>query len=841
MHKLTLFFSWQSDVEGNHSNIQKSLIHVCNNLRENKLFDIEYDESTSGMSGSPEISSSVLTKIQNCDMFVADLTPVVSTDNKLFPNSNVMLELGVAKASISDAVILLLYTGEVETSKMPFDINHQRLSKFPATELETFIRMMAESAVKNPRISSKFDKNDRYLHYDLNVRKNKTSGKYLPNVFIENMNVKQHLRDFVAPQLFTKYVLERCSVLNFDALNRKRQMKGMPQFVLDVSNFYDCPAEENIGKFYEKTIAFRDYLLNSYNGLYKESNRSYSSSNKIGRQIEHLKYITSKLLVITSKAGQGKTNLICDLVDKVLLKRGIPFVYLNGYEIDPNDIGNSFAAFMLPNTNIAFDEVIRDVDIYCKYKRCPIILIIDGLNENPLPSVFARKLELFLDSVLQYDCVKVVMSCRTEYYDEHFKSFDSLFEHTIVKLENINHHLQDDENQRLIKNYFQYYSIQGSVSDNICNQFGENLLLLRIFCEANKGKNVGHVYHIRREELFFEYYIVMCDNLVDKVLKEENRKLDKNRITSFIRNIVKYMVDNDVYFNVPIEYIFSTLSSEEERSIFNRFLDENILLRKDLAPESKGAFSHLEVVNFTYDAYRDYLLSSYLIDCIAKTDNDKFLNLVNLYANGKHQLKEGILPFLFLHSRSIKDDAVVKIIKSMAWYEDVFSAYIWDLQEVMIDDADITLVKKLMTESPEHFIPHLIFWRRWDSNQYSKLNICLVIDYLLSLDDAGLYDILQKTWPDNIMIARKHNQEMERMIMSLKEALNDESILNNSESKNLFELLLFMVPFSGQSAEQACLDYLRQTHNYQLLDEVQAKTNSMSLSRSIIKLKKAII
>ena len=77
----------------------------------------------------------------------------------------------------------------------------------------------------------------------------------------------------------------------------------------------------------------------------------------------------------------------------MLIKRQIPFVYINGYEIDAENIGDSFAKIMFPETNQSFDYILGEVATYCKYKRSPIILIIDGLNENPKPDIFSRNLE----------------------------------------------------------------------------------------------------------------------------------------------------------------------------------------------------------------------------------------------------------------------------------------------------------------------------------------------------------------------------------------------------------------------------------------------------------------
>ena len=176
MYSLKLFFSWQSDINGNHKTIRESLVMACDTIKEEGTYDIKYTESTWERSGSPIIAQVVMEKAKDCDMFVADLTPVAYTQNKSLPNPNVMLELGVAKSSLIDDTILLLYTGDLEASKMPFDINHQRMSRFSKSHITDYVRAMAETAVKNPKYSSVFDNNDKFLYYDRNVKANINSG-----------------------------------------------------------------------------------------------------------------------------------------------------------------------------------------------------------------------------------------------------------------------------------------------------------------------------------------------------------------------------------------------------------------------------------------------------------------------------------------------------------------------------------------------------------------------------------------------------------------------------------------------------------------------------------------
>lgn len=840
MKELKLFFSWQSDVKDNHKIIGDALRKACDDIRSEGEFDIVYDESTWARSGSPVIEDVVLEKIQKCDLFVADLTPVATTSKKDLPNPNVMMELGVAKSSIIDGVILLLFTGDIDTNRMPFDINHQRMSRFSTKTITGFIRQMAQTAADNPKHKSIFDDNDKFLYYEKNVRKNITSGKYLPNVFLEDREIKQHLRDFVDPYIFCKLALERCDSFELYRLNRNRRINHRPPLEFDISPYKSCVVEENIGTFYRRVAELQKLLRAKYNELNTNRSSDYFSSSRFGKQSEHLDYVAGKLLLITTSAGQGKTNLVCDLVDKVLLTRHIPFVYLNGYEIKPDDIGRSFADMMLPGSNLSFDKAIKEVATYCKYKRCPIIFIIDGLNENPQPDVFASHLEVFLDMVLQYDCVKVLMTCRTEYYIEKFASVDAAFKDRILKVEGLNEHFRDEEKKKLLKNYLTYFNIKADIAHYVEDALCNDLLLLRIFCEANHGKTLGHVHSIKREELFAEYYELMTQKLIEKVQNEQHYQLERASIASFMENMVCYMVSNDSFFNVPLPQLLKNIPKEEE-NIFKRFLDENILLRKDLAPEAKGAFGHKEVVNFTYDSFRDYIISAYLSDNILPTNLFEYERLVGLYTSSGHQLREGLAPFLFVHAKNNRQTDACEFLAKQEWYDTIFELYIWDIDEEVVDESDVKTVQRLlMSENPQHVACRLIFWGRWNSEKFKSLNIRLLLSHLATLDDNALSVFMEKVWPQKVINyygRDKEKSERWHMINSLEELLEDGGFTQHNDSHNVFELLLYMCGCSENYAQEVYIKYINKFRNASQLEAVQKTTQSNRLVVLIEKLK----
>src|SRR5206468_3441435 len=93
------------------------------------------DKDTQGVPGSPPIAQTILAKIDNSAVFVADLTfvgkslPMLGSRERLFPNPNVMIEYGYALSHHGhDRIITVLNTafGESHTDNLPFDLRHLR-------------------------------------------------------------------------------------------------------------------------------------------------------------------------------------------------------------------------------------------------------------------------------------------------------------------------------------------------------------------------------------------------------------------------------------------------------------------------------------------------------------------------------------------------------------------------------------------------------------------------------------------------------------------------------------------------------------------------------------------
>ena len=78
--KYTLFYSWQSDDPKSRKILDEALKALKRNLAQRRI-ELTIDSSTLGESGMPSIDQTILHKIDTCDIFLADITPVANYKN----------------------------------------------------------------------------------------------------------------------------------------------------------------------------------------------------------------------------------------------------------------------------------------------------------------------------------------------------------------------------------------------------------------------------------------------------------------------------------------------------------------------------------------------------------------------------------------------------------------------------------------------------------------------------------------------------------------------------------------------------------------------------------------
>jgi hypothetical protein len=128
--RVTIFYSWQGDRD---RDCCKEFIRLAADAAAAKLsgrlsLEVIVDADTEGVAGTPAINDTILRKIEESDLFLADMTFVAQTQaGKRVPNPNVMGEYGYAlKCKGLQRILLAMNTAFGSPEELPFDLRHLR-------------------------------------------------------------------------------------------------------------------------------------------------------------------------------------------------------------------------------------------------------------------------------------------------------------------------------------------------------------------------------------------------------------------------------------------------------------------------------------------------------------------------------------------------------------------------------------------------------------------------------------------------------------------------------------------------------------------------------------------
>jgi len=124
----------------------------------NSISEWTIESDSRGETGTPELASTIFSKIDQCDIFIADVS-IINQDsrNRKVCNPNVLIELGYASSKLGWEKILCVYNlsyGQIED--LPFDIRHRKPLTYRADNkiLTKVLNIQIQSIIDN-HISNK--------------------------------------------------------------------------------------------------------------------------------------------------------------------------------------------------------------------------------------------------------------------------------------------------------------------------------------------------------------------------------------------------------------------------------------------------------------------------------------------------------------------------------------------------------------------------------------------------------------------------------------------------------------------------------------------------------------
>ena len=587
----------------------------------------------------------------------------------------------------------------------------------------------------------------------------KKTKKYIPSIYVEPIKSKETTRIFGHPTFFGRKIEDQIRKVDYSYLNKllvKIDIAPLTSAIAPLSD-NDFPRSiEEVGKYLTERRAQIDSEIERVNPF------GYSPKNPTSRPavapekeamqsllklktegmashaewtyIEALRLLQkaeSRILLVTSVAGQGKTNFICDLVENQFAKFEIPTVFIPARELNKYPHPNRIFSFVSQNRYLPKCDNVYDVlDLFNRVSKGinkPFIVAIDGINEVKELDSFLSELSDFLNATCQFEFIKTIITCRTEFFDSKFSSLLSEpFSDSILRIEDLKAEMSDDSLRRMLRSYLKHFQIKVELSSNAASFLKSDLLMMRIFCDLNEGKDKGHISDIYKIQLYQDYLLRKAESFP--------KHLKKELLPSLYR-IAQHMLSDNCFYNINIGGYTAA-----QQEIVERLVSEDIILRRE--PSEKTLETMLdETISFTYDELRDFIIATYLSKDLAKNDFSAFCSV---FANLESlPIYEGVFKYVYLIARQSDDALILKQCEYAKQFDFHYSSAIATLpHELQTDDDVERVIKYLNVNVDKEVVARLaVFLFNCDSSD-RLLNRRLLVEHINSFDDPDAENLL---------------------------------------------------------------------------------------------------
>lgn len=471
------------------------------------------------------------------------------------------------------------------------------------------------------------------------------NGKYIKGLFVELNDAKELTRYFSYGHKWKERIISDYNRL-FDDENGRRLdeiFKGQDiKFKLSktasIDEVYNVIDKTIIlmGKLRKKEVVVSDQYQKTYMLFYAYG---YHYIEKLEKLKTRTEFIKSKYIVLTGSAGNGKTNLLCSVVE-LLIDSGKLCFFINA-----KDVETTLADYMKQKLTVSD---VRFFNIYwyiqnalCVLFNRTIYIVIDAINEND-SSEFIESIPEFINSMMKHKKIRVIVSCRSEYFDLKYKKIlvdkveTAAFCYDIMSEE-----YSDVAKARIYDNYKVAFNYTGQVSLEVREKLYQQLLLMRMFFEVNKNSDMM-INSLNKYEIFQKYIDVITDS-------------EPQECNLFLNAVVREMCTSKNYSAVKLSKLKETV---ELTGTIKTFMDETILLsRKLITHENSIIEQQDEEIYFVFDEMRDYCVARYVLATLCaengNPEDDKVIRFIDNLVDAKSVSTEGVINYIYWYYKGV--------------------------------------------------------------------------------------------------------------------------------------------------------------------------------------------
>ena len=616
------------------------------------------------------------------------------------------------------------------------------------------------------------------------IKRNKEIEKYIPEIFVEESMYKENLRYFALPILFINKAIQDLKQLDFNNINKylkkeKKQLisfSGYPEKV-SPANFDDSIS--TLTNYLKKCIADIEELDTKRDGV-DSIEEIYTQGYFINSSIKwdlkdllgQMEYLDYRAMLLTRNAGQGKTNFVCDFTENFLLKKNVCSLFFNAADFCDTPV-NILKKYITVDGKYSEKYAIEILNQWWINAKIPIVIVIDGLNENISLPNFENHILYAITEWLKLPFLKIIMTTRSELLTERFGKLTKENIGEKFSILDMSGKREDRFKKRIFDgylNHFEVHIMKDTLLESTYELLANDTLLLRFFCEVNRGKKQVYMYDVYKYTLFESYYKKKQDEIKIKKIPGGDILFEQ-----LVDHICGYMVESKKFNNIPREVL-----SVDEIQILNYLLEGDIVFKEDQIIKKGYLNEPSEVLSFTFDEFRDFCITRYLL----KKDDAlrSFPVIWDKMCNEHWGILEGVEKYLFYRARTDVPD-ILPIIEKNSNFKNMYWNNVWNLEDKDITDKDISLWREQFDckgRYRRNLIKYLLVRR--NKNYFKRVTIDLLFEFMDGIaDKPGEFDDFIKTFFPKTKFDR-FNQEIDQkecvfpcnqMVKALTEGLNN--------------------------------------------------------------------
>ena len=310
-------------------------------------------------------------------------------------------------------------------------------------------------------------------------------------------------------------------------------------------------------------------------------------------------------LLLTGKAGQGKTHLFCDAAQRAI-DAGRPAILILGGQLSGRNVLSEVAE-RLGLGQVASEALIGAMKAAGEASNAPFLLLIDALNEAENPRAWQNELPLLLAEIAQHPWISIGVSVRSTYQDIVLPVGG------LSDLAEVEHQGFAGREVEAAERFFSEFGLEHPEIPLLGPEF-TNPLFLKLYCEGLKGMGLSapsrgetHVADV------FEHYLKSkADRIASQLELDPVGRPVQGAIDAFCNALADSNRDR-LPRSRATEIIngFAPGRDQWPGTMLGALLNESVLTA-DVEWDSDSE-EDVDVIRFTYQRFADYRIGSALL------------------------------------------------------------------------------------------------------------------------------------------------------------------------------------------------------------------------------------